>query len=285
MRYQEFDPARRSFRVGWLPEGLSHRTWSGGRDAHCLVALAPLRRSTGPVPRLTADEPVAGSRVVTVQLGPTAEEASIRWRGGRTARVHGLPAVLRSSVDGRHTALRWEPVAGVGATVMATGLSAADAALLRVAEGLVWTDEPLRVPVRPVPPPLDAPLHRTLVERRDGRWHRVLFGHRVPGSALPYEDLTVGVVRDDDPQGPGTTTVAGRAARAATGLGAFRVAGAGLGVAAEVVAVTFRGLAALGGPDGALALAAAVRLVDGHEDESGWSPVRSVQPFPPRRYP
>ncbi|SCG72120.1 hypothetical protein [Micromonospora coxensis] len=284
-RNQEFDPARRSFRVSWLPEGLIDRTWSGGRDAHSLVAVAPPRRSPGPVRGTAVGEPMVGRPVVTVRLGTGAEEVSIRWRARRPARVHGLPAVLRSSADGRHSALCWEHVPGVGVRVMATGLPAADVALLRVAEGLVWTDEPVRVPLRPVPPPLDAPLHRTLIERRDGRWHRVLFSHRVPGSALPYEDLTVGVVRDDGPPGADTTTVAGRVARAASGLGAFRVGGAGWGVAAEVVAVTFRGLAALGGPDGALALAAAVRLVDDHEDESGWSSVRGVQPFPPRTHP
>ncbi|MGK5443501.1 hypothetical protein ACSNN7_17035 [Micromonospora sp. URMC 105] len=250
---EDLDLVRPLFRTDWLPDGMTHRTCASHRGERSLIAWE------GPV-----TGPMAGSRVVSVRVGPAVDLTATRrgWRRGPDVSVQGRTARLDADPDDGHTSLSWEHQPGVAVTVLGTNLSRPAQTLGRIAEGLVWTDHPARVPFRTVAAPDGARWATTVLDWRHGRWHRARCGYRVPGAAGPHEDLTVGVVRD-------ATPAAGMAA-APGGLGAYRVGGLGADCAAEVVVLTIRGLAALGGPDGALALAAAVRLVDRPGDEAAW---------------
>ncbi|MEU5939925.1 hypothetical protein ABZ807_12160 [Micromonospora sp. NPDC047548] len=252
--------ARPLFRPDWLPDGMTHRTCSSRRREQSLIAWE------GP-----PTGPMAGSRVVSVRVDSDVDvSATYRgWRSGPAVPVHGRPARLCTDPEDGHTSLSWKYAPDATVTVLGTNLPRPAETLRRIAEGLVWAEQPVRVPFLAVTPPDGARWDGTVVDWRDGRWHRARCGYRLIGSAGPHEDLTVGVVRDD----PDGTTVAERTVRvdgAPSGLGTYRVGGLGADCAAEVAAFTIRGLAALGGPDGALALAATVRLVDRPGDESTW---------------
>ncbi|WP_346535650.1 hypothetical protein [Micromonospora sp. DPT] len=251
----DLDLVRPLFRTDWLPDGMTHRTCASHRGERSLIAWE------GPV-----TGPMAGSPVLSVRVGSAVDTSATHrgWRRGPDVSVQGRTAQLYADPDQGHTSLTWQHRPGVAVTVLGTNLPAPARTLRRIADGLVWTEEPARVPFLAVVPADGARWETTVVDWRDGRWHRARCGYRVVGAAGPHEDLTVGVVRTG-------TTAAGPAVDAAPGgLGAYRVGGPGEECAGEVVALTIRGLAALGGPDGALALAAAVRLVDRPGDEYTW---------------
>ncbi|MFI9643106.1 hypothetical protein ACIG87_24145 [Micromonospora sp. NPDC051925] len=284
----EFDPGRQVFRLSWLPGELTHRTYAGQRREHSVTALLP-----GPVPHRApgpATDPARAGRVVTVTVGARGVDVCRPLRewdpelagsappmapiGVAVAPVRDRPAYRYVSPDGARAALVWRYAADGWAAVLATNLPGAAGVLRRIAEGLVDEDRPLMVPFVRLPPPTGCRLERVVVERRDGRWHRAWTGYVAPGSSSPYGDLTVGVTRDrvgDD----GSAVVDGRPAWSTGGLGTYRVGripGATRPSAAEVGALTPHGLAALGGPGAALALAGRVRLVTDPDDEAGWCP-------------
>ncbi|WP_431927048.1 hypothetical protein [Micromonospora wenchangensis] len=281
----EFDPGRRIFRLSWLPDELTHLTYTGHRWEHSLTALLPAAAPD------RGDGPVRAGRVVTVTAGARGVDVCRPLRewdpeltrsappstpiGVAVAPVRDRPAYRYVSPDGSRAALSWRYAHDAWAAVLSTNQPESARVLRQIAEGLVGDDRPLTAPFLRVPPPVGCRLERVVVERRDDRWHRVSSGYLVPGSRSPYGDLTVGVTRDRAGGEGNATTVDGRPAWSADGLGTYRVGwvpGAAPGTVAEVGVLTPHGLSALGGGAAALALAARVRLVADPDDEAGWRP-------------
>lgn len=158
----------------------------------------------------------------------------------------------------------------------------------QVAEGVVWETAPLAVPFQAVELPPGAVLEGAHLRWHEGRWlearARYLLGRPEGDTSFVRPDVIVGIstesLADGGDSGADDVTVAGRAATAydaGNGIGAvYRVAQLPGGCAdcvAEIRTATRRGYAAVGGREGALDLAASIRLVDDHEDPARWRPL------------
>ncbi|SCG72134.1 hypothetical protein [Micromonospora coxensis] len=285
---RDFTPARRLFRLDWLPEGLSDRTYSAQHGRHWLTALATDGGDRRGITRVSRGVSVQvgapgvdlfqDPQLQTVPSGPPSAEAlsSLVAPGSPVADVRGAPAYLDLSGDAARLSWRYAP--GGWATITSSKLPQPAENLRRIAEGLVWDVRPFTAPFLPVSPPAGAEIDRAVVAWWEGRWEAVQVGYRARGSSTRHEDLTVGVLRDTVGD-TGRTTVDGRpawVAAAAGDIGAYRVGqvpGVCSTCTAQVTALTRAGGAALGGRDGALALAARVRLVDAPDDEAAWRPL------------
>ncbi|WKU04920.1 hypothetical protein [Micromonospora sp. HUAS LYJ1] len=285
-----FDPARQLFRLTWLPADLPERSLVAAADRQTIGAarFTPVegtqaRRLVGSVAvavgargvdfftdQLTRDNRNAGK----LRSGPTP------WAtppGSPVDPVQGHSAFLHTSPDGRETVLSWRYAPDAWVTITAVTLDRPAEVLRRVAEGMVWERQPVRVPFQPVALPSDARLQLARMGWRDGRWDTVLLDYRLPGSSAAGGDLTVGLERGDRPDDP-TGVVHGRPAWTSVrhgGPGTWSVGGVPgcVGCRAMVGAGSPAGSAALGGEDGARELAAAVRPVVNHDDESTWRPL------------
>ncbi|GHJ09321.1 hypothetical protein TPA0907_36880 [Micromonospora humidisoli] len=285
-----FDPARQLFRLTWLPADLPERSLSTAADRQTIGAArhtpfegTQARRLVGSVAvtvgargvdfftdQLTRDNRNAGK----LRSGPTP------WPtppGSPVEPVQGHPAFLHTSPDGKETVLSWRYAPDAWVTITAVTVDRPAEVLRRVAEGMVWERQPVRVPFQPVALPSDARLHQTRMRWRDGRWDTVTLDYRLPGSSAAGADLTVGLERGDRPDDP-TGVVHGRPAWTFVqhdGPGTWSVGGVPgcAGCRAMVGTGSPAGSAALGGQDGARDLAAALRPVADHDDESTWRPL------------
>ncbi|OWV12446.1 hypothetical protein B5D80_03040 [Micromonospora wenchangensis] len=285
-----FDPARQLFRLTWLPEELPERSLSTAADRQTIGAArytpfegTQARRLVGSVAvtvgargvdfftdQLTRDNRNAGK----LRSGPTP------WPtppGSPVEPVQGHPAFLHTSPDGKETVLSWRYAADAWVTITAVTLDRPAEVLRRVAEGMVWERQPVRVPFQPVALPSDARLQLARMGWRDGRWDLVLLDYRLPGSSAAGGDLTIGLERSDQRSDP-TGVVQGRPAWISVWRGwsgTWSVGGVPgcVGCRALVGTGSPAGSAALGGQDGARDLAAAIRPVATHDDESTWRPL------------
>ncbi|MFY1627481.1 hypothetical protein ACN268_30470 [Micromonospora sp. WMMD735] len=284
-----FDPARQLFRLAWLPADLSERNLSTGVDRQTIRATrsAPVRasRTDFRAGSVTVTVGARGVDFFTDQL--SRDNSSVgRLRSGPTPwatppgspvdPVQGHPAFLHTSPNGKETVLSWQYAPEAWVTITVVTRDRAVEELRRVAEGMVWERKPVRVPFQPVALPSDARLDAARVAWRDGRWNGVTLDFRLAGSAAG-RDLTVGLERSDQPDDP-TGVVQGRPAWISVWhgwSGTWSVGGVPgcVGCRALVGTGSPAGSAALGGEDGARDLAAAIRPVADHDDESTWRPL------------
>ncbi|MEV4772785.1 hypothetical protein [Micromonospora humida] len=284
------DPTRQLFRLTWLPADLPERNLSTAADRQTIgasrftpVEATQVRRLVGSVAvtvgargvdfftdQLTRDNRNAGK----LRSGPTP------WAtppGSPVEPVQGHPAFLHTSPNGRETVLSWQYAPDAWVTITAVTIDRPAEVLRRVAEGMVWERQPVRVPLQPVALPSDARLHQARMRWRDGRWDTVSLDYRLSGSSAAGADFSVGLERGDRRDDP-TGVVQDRPAWISVrngGSGDWSVGGVPgcAGCRGSVGTGSPAGSAALGGEDGAQDLAAAVRPVANHDDESTWRPL------------
>ncbi|WP_433231993.1 hypothetical protein ACQP2H_08645 [Micromonospora sp. CA-248260] len=285
-----FDPAQQLFRLTWLPADLPQRSFSSGGDRQSSgaalfspVGAGPARtliRSIGVTvgargvdfftDQLTRDNSMAGK----LRSGPTP------WAtppGSPVDPVQGHPAFLHTSPNGKETMLSWQYAPDAWVTVKAVAVDRPAEVLRRVAEGMVWERQPVRVPFLLVALPSEARLDEARIGWRNGRWEGADLVYRLPGSAAAGADFTVGLERGewlDEPTG----VVHGRPAWISVWRGwsgSWSVGGVPgcAGCRATVGTRSPAGSAALGGEDGARDLAAALRPVATPDDGSAWRPL------------
>ncbi|MFI6264039.1 hypothetical protein [Micromonospora sp. NPDC051006] len=287
-----FDPAQRLFRLDWLPEGMSIRHESYERYGQWVTVMEPEQAQR-------AGGSVGVEDIVSVMINAAGVDPFVNWAesdaltgGGRVAAtplpgvpaasVRGKPAYLHTSPGGRETRLSWQYAPDAWAAVSVRGVERPAETARRVADGLVWDRQPVTLPFLPVAPPEGAMLHRAVVTVRDGRWDSAQLGYLAPSrpeAPRAVEDFTVGMTREFRGKVAGSITVHGRQGwvdAVPSGIGAYRVGelpGVCQTCVSEVSALSSAGIQALGGRDGALALAAMVRTVGDPADLTTWRPL------------
>ncbi|MFJ6196960.1 hypothetical protein [Micromonospora sp. NPDC092111] len=289
----EFDPAQQLFRLTWLPDGLPERSLNARSDHQTIGAalFRPIGNTKGRTlvrsvtvavtargvnffaQQLTRDNQMSGK----LRTGPTP------WAtppGSSVAPVQGHPAFLHTSPNGREIVLSWQYAPDAWVTVTGVNVDRAAEVLRRVADGLVWDRQPLRVPVEPVALPAGARLSQAQVSWRDNRWQWVRLGFQAPGSSGVDPDFQLGLERFDESNDTNGTngTVAGRPAATYDGYRGYGQWSVGElpgcpGCRADVSTQNIPGRTFLGGPDAALGLAARVRAVADPDDEAAWRPL------------
>lgn len=291
---ERFDPGQWLFRLDGIPDDLPLRTYSTDHHTQWVTLASPR----------PGDEPSKGfvrlDRSVTIQIAArgvdvfeSMRESDTRAEPQRPVQVplpgkpvdpvQGAPAYLHTSPDERETRLSWQYAPDAWAVVTVRGNERMEESARRFAAIMVWQPYRVTLPFLDVAPPAGARLHRAVVSEYQGRWTGAHVGYLAPSrpdSPRAYEDLTIGVKRGPIARSAEKeTTVAGRPAEAedAHSAGVYRVwqvpGGACPTCVGEVGYLSTAGRAALGGRDAALALAAAVRLVDAPDDPAAWRPL------------
>ncbi|MBQ0895107.1 hypothetical protein KBX37_18705 [Micromonospora sp. U56] len=292
----QFDPTRRSFRLGWVPPGAIHQVSRTGAAIQSAEANVPDPLVQGgpvePGPMMG----IAGS--VTVRTGARGVDIFSPQRGsGRTgqvpspeapgtpvAPVDGHPAYLH--MDPEQALLSWQYAPDGWVSVTVRSLKRPEEVARQVVAGLTWQDERVTVPFRPVDVPPRATLIGVELRTWEGRWLNATANYLVSGPTGDEGnrgDLTIGASNgmydgDGSDLGGSETRVDGRVAAAVDGpkgLGAYRVAQVPgcRDCVVEVGSESPAALTALGGRSGALRLAAAVRLVADSTDPRTWRPL------------
>ncbi|MEU7982098.1 hypothetical protein AB0B63_26655 [Micromonospora sp. NPDC049081] len=285
-----FDPARQLFRLTWLPADLSERNLRTTADRQTTLALRAtpvgVARTDFRAGSVTVTVGARGVDFFTDQLSRDNSSAGklrnepTPWAtppGSPVDPVQGHPAFLHTSPNRQETVLSWQYAPDAWVTITGFTLDRPAEVLRRVAAGMVWERQPVRVPFGPVALPSDARLYQAHLSWRDGQWGRAILDYRLPGSSAAGGDLTVGLERGDQPDDP-TGRVQGRPAwmfgqNGESGSWSVGAVPGCAGCRGVVGTWSPAGSAALGGEDGARDLAAAVRPVATHDDESTWRPL------------
>lgn len=291
---ERFDPTLRMFRLGSLPPNAGHQSYQS--DRKMIVARADVPDAISPGGPVEAGPIMASSGSVTVRMGARgvdvlAEQREPSLGGGTPAPLPGTPV---APVDGHpahlwvgdgETVLSWEYAPGGSIAVTVWDLPSPEAVARQVVAGLVWETTRMTVPFAPVAAPPGTTLDGVEVRTFRGRWLSV-FAYYVMSSGAGRatgRDVLVGVT-DGMYAGNGSDfgrtklTVAGRPASAEDGpkgFGAYRVARVPgcAGCVAEVNSESEAGWASVGGRDGALDLAASIRMVEGSDAPAAWRPL------------
>ncbi|MFG2103520.1 hypothetical protein ACGFJ5_23315 [Micromonospora echinaurantiaca] len=284
---ERFDPAQWLFRLQDIPGDLPVRSYYSDRRIQ-RIGMQPSRVAADAASTAAGEQ----SRSVSVEIGARGVDLFKALRadgrglaelpGAQVAPVAGAPAYLHTERDGRTTRLSWQYAPDAWAVITLDNVERPEEVGRRVAAGIIWQQHRVTMPIRAIAPPADVQLDRTFVRVEHNRWSDVYLGYVLSSAIEPPkdpEDITISVSRELTRQGRGSTTVAGRSAweigspdgRGFYGVG--QMPGSCPTCSAQVRCLTVAGIAALGGRDGAFALAAAVRLVDDPDDMATWQPV------------
>ncbi|MGK5443503.1 hypothetical protein ACSNN7_17045 [Micromonospora sp. URMC 105] len=292
---EALDPRQRMFRLGSLPPNAGHQSYRS--DRKMIMASADVPDAISPGGPVEAGPIMAFTGSVMVRMGARgvdvlAEQREPQLGGGPTppplpgrpvAPVDGHPAHLWTG-DGE-TVLSWEYAPGGSISVTVRELPRPEAVARQIVAGLIWETTAMTVPFAPVADPPGSVLDGVEVRTFRGRWLSVFAYYAVSTAAgrATGRDVLVGVTDgmyagDGSDFGDTKLTVAGRPAYAVDGpkgFGAYRVAQVPscARCVAEVNLESEAGSASVGGRDGALDLAASIRMVEGSDDPAAWRPL------------